>query len=134
MRRDQVLGPVGAGLLVSVLVGVWAGCSPKPTPTAAVAPPAADPDLDRPAFFQDVTAATGIRHTYQNGEDPGEYPKHLAIIESIGGGVALFDSTGTACSTSSSPAAATSQDQTGRRSSASRASSTAISAAGSSRM
>jgi len=133
MRRDQVWGPVGAGLLVSVLVGMWAGCSPKPTPTAAVAPPAADPDLDRPAFFQDVTAATGIRHTYQNGEDPGEHPKHLAIIESIGGGVALFDSTGTACSTSSSPAAASSPARAARTSSAGRASCTATSATSSSR-
>lgn len=38
-------------------------------------------------FFEDVTAKTGIAFTYRNGEEANNY----AIIESLGGGVALID-------------------------------------------
>lgn len=38
-------------------------------------------------MFEDVTARVGIDFTYRNGEEAGSY----AIIESLGGGVALFD-------------------------------------------
>ena len=34
-----------------------------------------------------MTAGSGVAFTYRNGEDAG----HFAIIESLGGGVALFD-------------------------------------------
>jgi hypothetical protein len=37
--------------------------------------------------FQDVTATSGINHTFRNGEDAG----HYSILELLGGGVALFD-------------------------------------------
>ena len=37
--------------------------------------------------FADLTASTGIEFTYRNGEEAG----HFAILESLGGGVALFD-------------------------------------------
>jgi hypothetical protein len=40
-----------------------------------------------PPFFQDVTEASGVRHTYRNGEEAG----HYAILETLGGGVALLD-------------------------------------------
>src|SRR5262249_1677293 len=40
-----------------------------------------------PAWFEDVTAASGINFTYKNGEEAN----HMAIIESLGGGVAAFD-------------------------------------------
>jgi hypothetical protein len=39
------------------------------------------------AFFQDVTEHTGIDCTCRNGEEAD----HLTILESLGGGVALFD-------------------------------------------
>src|SRR6185503_1574880 len=39
------------------------------------------------AAFDDVTAGSGVAFTYRNGEDAGNF----AIIESLGGGVALFD-------------------------------------------
>lgn len=39
------------------------------------------------ALFRDVTARSGVDHTYRNGEEAG----HFAILESLGGGVALFD-------------------------------------------
>jgi RNA polymerase sigma factor (sigma-70 family) len=38
-------------------------------------------------IFLDRTADTGINHSYRNGQEAG----HLAILESLGGGVALID-------------------------------------------
>lgn len=58
-------------------------CSPRATPTA----PAPDAEPPGPPPFVDVTATTGIKFTYHNGEEAG----HFAIIESLGGGIALFD-------------------------------------------
>src|SRR5262249_3554050 len=46
----------------------------------------AEPDAG-PAWFEDVTAASDLHHTYRNGEEAG----HAAILESLGGGVALID-------------------------------------------
>jgi hypothetical protein len=40
-----------------------------------------------PPFFADVTAASGVKHTYRNGEESN----HYAILESLGGGAAVFD-------------------------------------------
>lgn len=65
------------------------GCSsaaPPPPPTATVG--GGRPDVAAGSeLFRDVTAETGIDFTYRNGEEAG----HYAIIESLGGGVALFD-------------------------------------------
>jgi len=38
-------------------------------------------------YFTDVTADSGVDFTYRNGEEAG----HYTLLESIGGGVALFD-------------------------------------------
>jgi hypothetical protein len=38
-------------------------------------------------FFRDVTDESGIRFTYRNGEEAGQY----TILESLGGGVAVLD-------------------------------------------
>lgn len=53
----------------------------RPTPPVATAP------VSEPAWFTDVTSSSGINFTYRNGEEAG----HFAIIESLGGGVALVD-------------------------------------------
>jgi hypothetical protein len=70
-----------AGLLLSA-----AACSTqadRPAPAvAAKEEPAGEP------FFEDVTKASGIDFSYRNGEDSA---KHLAILESLGGGAALID-------------------------------------------
>jgi hypothetical protein len=56
-------------------------------------PPAASPDsvpTEQPAeagLFQDRTASSGIDFRYQNGQEAN----HYAILESLGGGVALLD-------------------------------------------
>jgi hypothetical protein len=39
-------------------------------------------------LFNDITASSGVDFTYRNGEDTAN---HLAILESLGGGVALLD-------------------------------------------
>ena len=63
------------------------GCgTSSPPPTEATAPRAEQP-VPEPAAFEDATAASGVAFTYRNGEDAG----HFAIIESLGGGVALLD-------------------------------------------
>jgi hypothetical protein len=59
------------------------GCS-GPPPAQPPAPP--EPPVG-PPYFEDVTKPAGIEFTYRNGEEAG----HFAIIESLGGGVALFD-------------------------------------------
>src|SRR5207302_1127073 len=40
-----------------------------------------------PGYFEDVTPASGLAFSYRNGEEAG----HAAILESLGGGVALLD-------------------------------------------
>ncbi len=66
--------------LAAVLLAV--GCSRSPAPSRA------EPDEPAPtAIFRDVTAECGIRAEYRNGEEAG----HFAILETLGGGVALID-------------------------------------------
>jgi hypothetical protein len=75
---------------VIVLAGVLAGCGSNPSPpsvsvankhSANAAVPLG------PAPFADTTANSGIDFAYRNGEESA----HFAIIESLGGGVALID-------------------------------------------
>jgi enediyne biosynthesis protein E4 len=49
-----------------------------------------EPDADQPTgppIFRDVTAESGVNFTYRNGEEVD----HLAILESLGGGLAVLD-------------------------------------------
>jgi hypothetical protein len=69
------------GLLLFV-----AACRSKPGPPAASNRAPDEPP--GPPLFEDITAASGIDFTYRNGE---ETANHLAILESLGGGVALLD-------------------------------------------
>lgn len=72
-----------AAALLGAVVAVVVGCSSPGAP-----PPVAPADEPAgPPVFDDVTAASGIAFTYRNGEDANYY----AIIESVGGGVALVD-------------------------------------------
>ena len=77
-RTVSVLA-AGVGLLAATLFA----CS-RPAPPLAGDAPASDTP---PGYFEDVTAATGIDFTYRNGQEAG----HLAILESLGGGVGLID-------------------------------------------
>jgi hypothetical protein len=58
------------------------------TPNSSRPPaPPLEEETAGPAPFADATATSGVDFTYRNDEDAG----HFAIIESLGGGVALFD-------------------------------------------
>ena len=76
--------PVGLTVLLAAGLFGLVGCdsttnsppAPEPAPAAA-----------NPPWFEDVTAASGVQFTYRNGEEAD----HLAIIESLGGGVGVID-------------------------------------------
>jgi hypothetical protein len=79
-------------VLLAVLVVPLVACRPNGTS----APPS-ELNLDRlqdsiptagPNWFDDITQASGIAHTYRNGEDTAD---HLSILESLGGGIGLID-------------------------------------------
>ena len=78
-------------LLWVSLVMLALGCTSKEVPPKTVEI-ARDPDLDGPELFQDVTTSAGIEFAYRNGEEVD--PPHLAILESLGGGLALIDFNG----------------------------------------
>jgi hypothetical protein len=89
----SLLGAVVAGSLMIVAASLPATPpfeeNPHQPPTPDE-PPVEDPEearLPPLAFFQDVTARSGVDFTCRNGEEAG----HLTLLESVGGGVALFD-------------------------------------------
>ena len=69
-----VLAVVGGG------VGYWLGRPP---------PASEEPELSPagPQWFEDVTPKSGVNFTHRNGEEADQF----TILESVGGGVALFD-------------------------------------------
>jgi hypothetical protein len=69
-------------LLNAVLFGVGA-CNPGVAP----APTGTGEEASLPDLFQDVTRGSGLEFTYRNGQEA----EHFAILESLGGGVALLD-------------------------------------------
>ena len=82
-----------AGLAVGLAV-LSIACNSKQStgeavPVAATGPKPGDEAeaYDGPAWFEDVTAQSGIDFTYKNGYEAD----HMAIIESLGGGIALLD-------------------------------------------
>jgi len=76
-----------AVLLLGLFLAAW-GCSrrgDKPPPTDRKD---AEEEMKGPPLFEDITAASGIRFTYRNGEDTAD---HMSILESLGGGAGLID-------------------------------------------
>lgn len=71
-------------LMLLSLVGCEAKQAAQPPPS--VKPVAVVVDQG-PPWFEDVTAQSGINFTYRNGEEAN----HYAILESLGGGVAVLD-------------------------------------------
>lgn len=80
-----------AGLVAVLLAGVVAGVALSRRDGAPPAAGPAEPSPPTPAadtaWFRDVTADVGIDFTYRNGQEAN----HYAILESLGGGVALID-------------------------------------------
>src|SRR5579883_388613 len=91
MTRRSIRYLSGAVVTLAVAIAASAltvGCGSSAPPTAEPsAPSRAEEVAQETPAFADVTAASGISFTYRNGEEAG----HFAIIESLGGGVALFD-------------------------------------------
>src|SRR5262249_28311903 len=76
--------------VAALLVGLVAAGGVYQRENATPAPPETKEKEGEPAgppLFEDVTAASGIDFTSRNGEEAN----HLAILESLGGGVALID-------------------------------------------
>ncbi|MFZ4644542.1 MAG: CRTAC1 family protein [Gemmataceae bacterium] len=77
-------------LILSYFILFVTGCgtrAPEQAPAVPVVPAEVAPTS--PFRFDDVTGASGIVHQYRNGEET--QPPHLSILESLGGGAALFD-------------------------------------------
>ncbi len=72
-----ILAVAAAGLLLSVPA---CNSSKDDGPLAKPAPAG-------PPLFRDMTAESGVQAVYKNGEEAG----HYAILESLGGGIVLFD-------------------------------------------
>jgi enediyne biosynthesis protein E4 len=68
--------------ILASLVGIT--CNRRPP---EVEPTHTDQAPEGPPCFAEVTEESNIRMTFVNGEEAG----HMAILESLGGGVALFD-------------------------------------------
>ena len=80
--------PVRTGLLTllgTVLLGFAVGACSRTNRTGPAGQPADEPV--GPPVFEDATTGSGVDFSYRNGEDAG----HFAIIESVGGGLALID-------------------------------------------
>jgi hypothetical protein len=87
-RDDPVFLPHSAfWILTAALCILPAACNSKtvePTPVTATL----EEGPAGPPLFEDVTAASGLSFTYRNGEETAD---HVAILESLGGGVGLID-------------------------------------------
>src|SRR5262245_50521266 len=79
-------GPWLVGVLSGLLFAL--GCNDKSASGATTAEGPKEPVMTGPPVFEDVTAASGVKFTYRNGEDTAN---HLSILESLGGGVGLID-------------------------------------------
>ena len=80
---------IGASAVAAAVLAA-AACTGRPADEKPADPPAvapADPPYTGPAWFRDVTAQSGVRATCRNGEEADQF----TILESLGGGVALFD-------------------------------------------
>jgi hypothetical protein len=75
----------GPWLIAALIVafGLFLGCGTRPAPE----PGPEEANASGPGYFEDRTSGSGVRFTYRNGEEAG----HAAILESLGGGVALID-------------------------------------------
>jgi hypothetical protein len=89
MSARRVQGWRLAGAALSVLLLTLASCSNGTRPPAGPVKvaDAKPPIASGPAFYKDMTTATGINFTYRNGQEAG----HYAILESLGGGIGLID-------------------------------------------
>src|SRR5262249_25028532 len=77
---------VGILLIVAVAGGVF-GLTYWQQNQSSSLPPESEPASRVNAYFRDVTPGSGVDFTHRNGEEAD----YCTILESLGGGVALFD-------------------------------------------
>lgn len=81
---ERLFSALGQAICVMTLMGFVGGCRkqtpPQPVPAVTTAEPA-------PGFFRDAIATSGIDLVYKNGDESNRN----AILESLGGGVAMMD-------------------------------------------
>ena len=95
MKLVSIFWKNAVGLASIVLVAIAAGCpqsSKTPVPTTSTSSGAAGgatggTSPSSPIRFEELTERSGVKFAYRNGDDAGE----VAILESLGGGVGLFD-------------------------------------------
>src|SRR5262245_60993680 len=92
-RRRLTLSSGGLAVIVLALA-CGSGCHDRVAPSSGAATNgspgatgAGNPAIETLARFTDVAADSGVEFTYRDGQEAG----HFAILESLGGGVALFD-------------------------------------------
>ena len=88
MANSRSKGRKAKWWLAAVLAAVCSsigGCRERPAPSAISAP--GEEDTSARALFRDTTPQSGVQFTYHNGQEAD----HYAILESLGGGVALID-------------------------------------------
>ena len=73
--------------LLLIATGCPSSSAPSPSPSGDGASSKPSEAASSPIRFQDVTATSGVKFQDRNGEEAGE----VAILESLGGGVGLFD-------------------------------------------
>lgn len=84
MNRSIAIGLLSAGLLAA---GGWWWYQNSPTTGQDDLRPNDGPAQIESGYFLDVTKQSGVAFTYRNGQEAEQY----AILESLGGGVALLD-------------------------------------------
>ena len=78
----RALAMLTAGVLL-----LAAACNGKPpTPSTSTDEKKDRPDTPKAKAFREVTAESGVNHTYKNGEWLDPQKDHYAIPESLGGG------------------------------------------------
>lgn len=75
---------LGFGALFAIAAA--GGCSPRTAPKPTTSKLSVE-EAEGPALFADITRESGVKISYRNGEEAG----HLAILESLGGGVGVID-------------------------------------------
>jgi hypothetical protein len=73
----------GVGLAIITV----SACNSSPSTPIDVKPPEEPQGPTGPPYFKEVAAESGLEASYQNGQEAG----HLAILESLGGGITLID-------------------------------------------
>ena len=89
------LAPWRVSCCALLALAIATGCQTKTSSSNSSSPPPPPPPPAvaeesvpaGPAWFNDVTADSGLDFTYRNGEEAD----HFAILESLGGGIGLID-------------------------------------------